>query len=231
MWWYQAMHAHMLKSLLPFKHLDEAMLLDAGCGTGGLLLKIQSMNRAWKLTGIDFSSVALEIAKTRARGVNFHEASITALPFPDCEFSAVVTADVLCQIENPGIALKEIFRVLKPGGSVSINVPAYMWMWSYHDEAVQSKHRFTRKEIESLLSSNGFEIQTTTHWNSILFPMIWAKRKLFYSKKDVSDVKVYPPTLERFFRIIMSLERMWLSSGHRWGWGISIFAVAQKPLE
>ncbi len=44
--------------------------------------------------------------------------------------------------------LTEAFRVLRPGGVVIINVPAYMWMWSYHDDSCQTKHRYTRPEID-----------------------------------------------------------------------------------
>ncbi|NDB77378.1 MAG: methyltransferase domain-containing protein, partial [Verrucomicrobia bacterium] len=69
---------------------------------------------------------------------------VEALPFADASFDAVVSADVVCQVENPEAAAAEFMRVLRPGGVMVINVPAYRWMWSYHDDSCQTKHRYTR---------------------------------------------------------------------------------------
>jgi hypothetical protein len=127
------------------------------------------------------------------------------------------------------VAAAEFFRVLRPGGIVIINVPAYMWMWSYHDDSCQTKHRYTRPEIDALLRGAGFAQQWTTHWNALPFPVVWSKRKLFRTARDTSDVKLYPAPIEAAFNGLMAIEHAWLRARGRWAWGTSVFGVARKP--
>ena len=205
-------------------------VLDAGCGTGGLILRLRAAHPEWKYSGIDFMPLACELARERCGPeVDVRVASITDLPFADESFDAVVSADVICQVVNPEDAMREFFRVLRPGGVVVINVPAYMWMWSYHDDSCETKHRYTRPEIDGLFRAAGFVERRTTHWNALPFPLLWAKRKIFRTSRDTSDVKLYPAPIEAGFNTLMALERSWLESGGRWAWGTSVFGVARKP--
>jgi SAM-dependent methyltransferase len=219
MWYFRSLHGHVERELahaLPAGR--EARVLDAGCGTGGLILRLRERHPAWTWSGIDFSPLACELARPRTGG-DIREASITALPFGDGEFEAVVSA-----------AVAEFFRVLRPGGLVVINVPAYRWMWSYHDDTCQTKHRYTRREVRALLTAAGFRGVQATHWNALPFPLIYARRKFFRSAGDTSDVKLYPAPVELGFRAAMAVEHAWLRVGGRWAWGTSVFAVGRKPL-
>lgn len=229
MWYFRSLHAHVERALAPAVS-PEGAVLDAGCGTGGLILRLRARHAGWNYAGIDFMPLACELARRRCgAGVDVRVASITELPFADGSFDAVVSADVVCQVENPGVAAAEFFRVLRPGGTVVINVPAYMWMWSYHDDSCQTKHRYTRREIAALLQGAKFAGARTTHWNALPFPAVWAKRKLFRSSRDTSDVKEYPRAVEAIFGALMALEHAWVRAGGTWGWGTSVFGVAQKP--
>ena len=229
MWYFRSLHAHIARELTPTVPAGGSVL-DAGCGTGGLILRLRAQQPGWRYAGIDFMPIACELARQRCGAdVDVRVASITELPFADGSFDAVVSADVVCQVENPEVAAAEFFRVLRPGGVVVINVPAYMWMWSYHDDSCQTKHRYTRPEIASLLDGAGFVEGWTTHWNALPFPAVWAKRKLFRRPADTSDVKDYPRWVDACFGGLMSLEHAWLRLGGRWAWGTSVFGVARKP--
>ena len=229
MWYFPSLHWHVRHGLERGGLADAADVLDAGCGTGGLVLRLRTQRPAWRWTGIDFSALGVELARRRVPGVTFEEASITALPQGDATFDAVVSADVICQVDDPAVALAEFFRVLRPGGIVAINVPAYMWMWSYHDDSCQTKRRYTRPELAGLLRGAGFEDVRTTHWNALPFPLLWAKRKIFRTAQDTSDVKPYPAVLEAGFNAAMAVEHAWVRVGGRWAWGSSVFATARKP--
>ena len=130
---------------------------------------------------------------------------------------------------GPAKAVAKFSRVLRPGGIVVINVPAYLWMWSYHDDSCQTKHRYTRGEVADILRAAGFRDVRTTHWNALPFPLIWAKRKLFRTEQDTSDVKAYPKWVDQGLGGLMAFEHAWLRAGGRWAWGTSVFAVARKP--
>lgn len=229
MWYFPSLHRHVRRGLERGGLAGAAEVLDAGCGTGGLVLRLRPQQPDWRWTGIDFSALGVELARRRVPGVEFSEASITALPQGDATFDAVVSADVICQVDNPEVALAEFFRVLRPGGVVVINVPAYMWMWSYHDDSCQTKRRYTRPELAGLLRGAGFGDVATTHWNALLFPLLWAKRKIFRTANDTSDVKPYPAVLEAGFNAAMAVEHAWVGAGGRWAWGSSVFATARKP--
>ena len=75
----------------------------------------------------------------------------------------------------------------------------------------------------------GFGGRRLTHWNALPFPLVWAKRKLFRTRHDTSDVKLYPAPIEAMFNGVMAVEHAWLRAGGRWAWGSSVFAVAEKP--
>ncbi|MEY4938762.1 MAG: Demethylmenaquinone methyltransferase [Verrucomicrobiota bacterium] len=229
MWYFRSLHSHFRRELQRAKLPAAAAVLDAGCGTGGLISRLRAAEPDWRFTGVDFMPLACDLARTRCGpDVPILQGSIEALPFADQSFEAVVSGDVLCQIDHGETALAEFRRVLRPGGIAVINVPAYPWLWSYHDESVGTKHRFTRPEMARLLTAAGFRVVTLTHWNALPFPLVWAKRKLVGSN-HTSDVKLYPAPVEWALNRIMSLEHAWLRWGGRWAWGSSVFAVAYKP--
>ncbi|HUR60602.1 MAG TPA: class I SAM-dependent methyltransferase [Opitutaceae bacterium] len=230
MWYFRSLHRHVARALAAEGLPADAAVLDAGCGTGGVLLRAREWPTRARWSAIDFMPLACELARKRCGPeVDIRQASITSLPFGDASFDAVVSADVICQVENPEVAMAEFFRVLRPGGILVINVPAYMWMWSYHDDTVQTKHRYTRPEIAALLRGAGFTARQLTHWNALPFPAVWAKRKIFRSAGDTSDVKEYPRAVDAVFAGMMAIEHAWLKAGGRWAWGTSVFAVARKP--
>ena len=204
--------------------------LDAGCGTGGLILSLRKLDRGWRFSGIDFMPLACELATQRCGpATDIRVASITQLPFADASFSSVVSADVICQVPNPEVAVAEFYRVLQPGGLLVVNVPAYQWMWSYHDDTCQTHHRYGRRELAALLKSGGGTDVRSTHWNALTFPAIWAKRKLFRTANSTSDVRPYPRIVEWIGSVAMGIEHAWVRAGGTWAWGTSLFAVARKP--
>lgn len=230
MWYFRSLHAHVARVVAGAGLKGNARVLDAGCGTGGMILRLREAQPGWKWSGIDFMPIACELARQRCgAGTDIREASVTALPFADGSFDAVVSADVICQVEEAEAAVKEFFRVLRPGGVVVINVPAYMWMWSYHDDSCQTKHRYTRPELDGLLRAAGFAERWSTHLNALPFPLLWAKRKVWRSDGETSDMKAYPAIVDAAFRLLVAPEHAWLKAGGRWAWGSSVFAVARKP--
>lgn len=236
MWYFLALHAHIERELSAALNGRASSILDAGCGTGGLIARLEPRHRDWAWTGLDASALACELAEQRvgtatAGRRRIELGSVTALPFADAAFDAVVSADVLYHVDDDAAALAEFFRTLRPGGIVVLNVPAYRWLWSYHDVAVHSRRRYERAEVLGKLGAAGFLGARATYWNTLPFPLIVARRKLLPAPRDGSDVKLYAPPIEATFNVAMAAERTWLRMFRRLPFGSSVFAVAQKPLQ
>ena len=90
-------------------------VLDLGCGTGRSL---QLLDRADSVVGVDPSPALLGRARRRAPGVPLVVGRAEQLPFADRSFDTVVSALVFCSVEEPHTALREIRRVLGPGGTL-----------------------------------------------------------------------------------------------------------------
>ncbi len=228
MWYFRSLHGHIHRVLRARLGDAACDVLDAGCGSGGLIRRLESREPRWRITGLDLSPLACELAARRCRA-RIVPGSVTALPLAAAACDAIVAADVLYELDEPAAALREFHRCLRPGGWVVVNVPAYRWLWSYHDVAVHSQHRFVRAEVAGLMTAAGFNLELNTHWNALPFPLIVARRKLFARPDDTSDVKLYPAPVEALLRGLMAIEHAWLRSGGRWAWGSSILAVGRKP--
>jgi len=228
MWWYRGLHANLLLAIERFVPAPALRLLDAGCGTGGLLSFLRAAPAGYRLFGVDAWQPACELAAVRSRcpvvNAVFHR-----LPFADGAVDVVVSADVLCH-ENvdPQIALQEARRCLRAEGVLVLSLPAYQWMLSYHDERVQNVRRFTRRHVLRLLDEAGFAPLYATYWNTLLFPVMALRRLLVRSADSGSDVHPYPPALDRFLTALLSGERALLRAGARLPFGGSVLTVARR---
>ena len=227
MWYFRALNrriAHWLERLLP---PGPARVLDAGCGTGGLIRSLRAVQPAWSVAGLDFMPLACQLARERTGG-EITEGSITALPFADGSFDAVVSADVVCQVEDGGGALREFARVVRAGGVVLVNVPAYRWLWSYHDDTCETKHRYTRPELAGLFHAAGLRVDFASYANLLPLPLIAARRKIFRPAQPTSDVQLYPAPIEATFSALAAMEFAWQRAGWASPAGSSVFVAGRR---
>lgn len=208
---------------------DKVNILDAGCGTGLLLKKLSRFGKTW---GIDVSYEALKYARKRKLKRLFHS-SVEKLPFKNNMFDAVVCIDVLYhqKVTKDIKALSEFYRVLAPGGILTLKVPAYEWLRGHHDIIVSTKHRYTKKEIKEKFENTNFEIVKITYANSYLLPVALLKRFIvdkFLITKPASDVQKVPSYINNLFITSNTIENKLLGFTDL-PFGLSVYAVCRKP--
>jgi SAM-dependent methyltransferase len=212
-WWFVGMRdvtAALLDAACPPGRARD--VLDAGCGTGAMLNWLERYARGGKVFGIDISPDALAFCRERGLG-NLARASVMALPFADATFDLVTSFDVLVQVQGEGAderAMREMFRVLRPGGVAFVRAAAYEWMRSGHDEAINSQRRYTLARLVERMERAGFRVRRATYANTLLFPVA-AFRRLVLKRVGLadrgSDVKPLPPSLARLDRALASALR------------------------
>jgi SAM-dependent methyltransferase len=228
-WWFVGMRRITESVLRPFLAPDggrRRLILDAGCGTGS---NLEYLERHGEAFGVDLSEDA--VAFCRERGVKVARASVAALPFRDGLFDCVASFDVLYHrwIESDPGAIRELVRTVAPGGLLLLRLPALEMLRGAHDEAVHTRHRYTRGEVRSLLEGAGLEILRLTYTNSLLFPLMALRRALDrLTGSTDSDVEFLPRPVEWAFRKILGLESLLLRYVS-FPVGSSIVAVARRP--
>ena len=153
--------------------------------------------------------------------------SVNALPFADASFDAAVLADVLChRAVEPAAALGELRRVLRPGGRLVVNMPAYEWLLSGHDRRVHNARRLSARQVRAMLAEAGFADVCVQYWNGLLLPLMVARRKFFPRRNSASDVSRFSPWLNATLHTVTEIERRLpvpLPAGG------SVLATARRP--
>lgn len=228
-WWYVGMRAigfALLDGALAEQQREGLRILDAGCGSGANLVQLQARGRAF---GIDLSAEALELC--RSRGVPVARAGVLQLPFEDACFDCVTSFDVLYHrwVADDLAAAREMVRVLRPGGWLLVRVPALRALWGAHDEAVHTRHRYTRGELRRLLRAAGVTPLRASYANSLLLPAVALRRWLDrLTGRRGSDLTPLPAALEWAFGRVLGLEARLLRRVSL-PLGASVVALARKP--
>lgn len=232
-WWYRTLRSHVVRELAT-RLLPRAHVLDAGCGTGGMLDSLRRHPARWQLSGLDLSPDAVRF--TRDRGFSsISEGSISCITMAAEQCDAVVCLDVLYhEAVDETAALRELHRVLKPGGWLILNLPAWDSLAGEHDRAVKGARRYTPARIRSLLAPPLWHIESLHGWNALLFPAVWTSRQLSRLRNlsatgtAQSDLKPLPRFLNQLLASISSAD-LAVCRSLQIPVGTSLFAIARRP--
>jgi SAM-dependent methyltransferase len=231
-WWFVARRRILLTILNRYLGASTAggfRILDVGCGTGTMLTYLARFGNA---EGVDIDAEA--VGYCHDRGLQqVTQSAADSLPFDNDTFELVTALDVIEHIDDDLGALREIRRVLRPGGRLLLTVPAYRFLWGRQDEINLHKRRYVALEVRKRLQSAGFDVQRLTYMNTLLFPAIAAIRLI----RHVLPAPAEPPSdfafpaprpLNVLLSAVFGAERYVLSRFDI-PFGVSILALAQRP--
>jgi ubiquinone/menaquinone biosynthesis C-methylase UbiE len=212
--------------------VQQAHILDCGCGTGHNLDLLQDFGLAF---GIDVSTVGLQLAHRVGRE-RLTRGSVTGLPFGSARFDLVTSFDVLYALEEEDEhrAVGEMFRVLRPGGAAVLNVAAMPVLRGNHSVLSHEIRRYTARRLREALEGWGFRIERITHTYASIFPVMLAIRVaqrlagLAAEEKADREIAVPPVAVNAVLSSLLAVEARTL----RWvnlPFGSSLLCLARKP--
>ena len=216
------------------KHVAAGALLDVGCAAGTFLLAMRSTGD-WTVTGVELNA---EVARqTRERyGLDVIAGTLEDAHLAPAQFDAVTMWDVLEHVYDPVATLREIHRLLKPGGILVIRVPnlsswdarLFGCAWAGYD-APRHLYFFNPATLTALLEQSGLEVKahSTAISNYMVFALdvrYWmtARGVAASTKARVSRLLYHPVT-----RLVTAPFFYFTNFGLR---GPALVTTARKPV-
>ena len=225
-WWYVSRRRIVDKVMSELNLSQGCDILEIGCGTGGNLELLAGHGR---VHAVEMEPKGIKLANTH-NITNVEYGKLPKdLPFGHKLFDCIIMLDVLEHIEADALSVKTVYERLKSGGVFILTVPAFNFLWSFHDIIAQHKRRYTQKGLCEVLKKNGFDVNFSTYYNFLLFPVIFIVRlwNRMTGKAGHSDNTMPPGIINTMLIKIFSSERFFFPLVAL-PVGVSIFAVAKK---
>jgi SAM-dependent methyltransferase len=224
-WWYRGRRTVLDGVIAGLGLPPQARILDAGCGSGRNMIELA---RHGTVTGVELSDTSVALARERHAG-EVVAGSVLEMPFAEDSFDLATSLDVIEHLEDDLAVLRELRRVVAPGGCLLVTVPAYQWLWSGHDVINHHYRRYTRNSLRRVAEQAGWRQVRTTYFNSLLLPvaiMLRVLDKLSTKTTESSlDLWVPPQPLNWLLERPLALEAALVSRGGRIPAGLSLLAV------
>ena len=215
-----------------FMSSAQAVIMDIGCSSGFLLRDLMKSFPEAIIVGADVVKEPLySLAKTLP-GVPLIRFDLLQNPLPDNSVDVIIMLNVLEHIEDDVLALKNAFKLLKPGGALVVEVPAGPYFYDAYDAELRHFRRYSSSELQYKLEKAGFKVSRKSHLGFLLFPAFATVKLInkwspFRKNKKVFRKQAASTSGSTLVKLAMRLESKVLST-FQLPFGIRVLAVAIK---
>jgi SAM-dependent methyltransferase len=181
-----------------------------------------------KAEGVDISPQALEFCHERGlKSVKLGAAE--DLPYEDGSFELVTALDVIEHLDDDLQGLREIRRVLRPGGRVLLFVPAFMFLWGVQDDVSNHRRRYTLPGLLKVVEAAGFVIERASYANISFFVPVLVVRSVmrWLGLRAATEYGINLSLMNTPFSWLFGAERLVLERGAL-PFGVSAVCIARR---
>jgi len=224
--WYVIVRKDLLDKSIRKLKSKKLKLADIGCGVGR---HYSTLSKYGRVFCIDNSKEAIAACKKRGiKDAILGDAINTKL---DSESIDVVCAlDIIEHLDDDLGFLKEVYRILKPGGKLILTFPAFNFLWCVDDEIAHHKRRYTTQSFKKLVKNTKFKFDKLSYRYFFIFlPSVFMFFFQKLKKDKVGSLSMSPKFLNKFLVKIGVFENSLTTKGVSLPFGVSIFASLEKP--
>ena len=231
-WWFRVREKIIrdrILSLFPGK--KDLKILNIGAATGK---STEFLGRFGTVTSVEYDEECCFFLREELN-IQVIQASVTELPFDSEAFDFVCAFDVIEHVEEDEKAMDEIFRVCKLKGIIFLTVPAFLALWSQHDEVNHHIRRYQLFGLNQQAKMRMGEVMYSSYFNTFLFLPIFIARKwanffrkpLIKNKRESDFVLLNYHWVNSLLYFIFSFE-LFLLRFIRFPFGVSAIGVYRK---
>lgn len=203
-WWWRAREEYLISQLRQLDLAAEPKIFDIGCGNGLFFPRLEELGGV--VAGLEADNRLLP-ADGKYRG------QIHVGPFDDSfeaerSYDLVTMLDVLEHLPNPRAALQQAARLLQPGGFLVVTVPAFLELWTKHDEMNHHYTRYTKQTILPVAQSAGLDILRLQYFFAWLAPLkLVVRAKEYIVRTPPAPPRVPNKIVNGFFLTLSRFEQ------------------------
>ena len=188
-----ASRRHAVEQLQKYLPQSQVNILEVGCSSGFMLKAIRQAIPQAFVIGSDYVRQPLENLAAQIPDIPLLQFNLLECPLPDASVDAVVLLNVLEHIKDDTAALRQLYRILKPGGIVVLEVPAGAGLYDVYDKLLMHFRRYSLPQITNLVQDTGFSVLEKSHLGAFIYPPFWLvkhRNKRFLSEAEAVQKQI-----------------------------------------
>ena len=220
-WWWRVRERVLLRkvSRILAGH-SPARILDVGCGAGLFFDRLEAFGH---VEGVESDRLAVEQSGRWRDRIHLGELATFE---SGGDYDLLLMLDVLEHLRNPEDVVRQGIRLLAPGGTMLVTVPAFDWLWTRHDDLNHHIKRYTTGQMRRLLSQPGLEVVETQYlFQSLVLPKLLVRAVETFSSTDAAVPRVPQRAIN------LTLQAWFRSENAIAGWlpfGTSVLVIARR---